>query len=211
MSIPQASDNYIVVGPGRTGSKLIVDSITVIRRQLGMSTVKRDPTHNDSIFESSTVYHSHRVKYLGNSHLVSKCIMSIRDLVDSALSWCIKPYIGEWHLYPIKHSELIVQLEASIPTFYLEPKIFLYHYEAARVFYQLAGQYDLSGVLIIDYGSFQYDTMRIVRELGYPLIPLRGIPRKNPGTYREWISNWDEIELVIRDLERDPLMFIQKR
>ena len=209
MIIPSPSDNWIVTGPGRTGSKVIVDSIEKICRQLKTITEIRDPNYIINILEPGKIYHSHTPSHLQYRQEVSRFILSTRDLVDASLSWCIQPYIGEWHIYPVKHRELRIQLEENIPTFYLDPALFMHYYDYAKTFYQEAVKYDLSNVVIIDYSIFQNDTTNIAKILNYPLFPIRGLPVKNPGSPEQWISNWDEIEKITRGLERNPLTFLK--
>jgi hypothetical protein len=209
MIIPLPSDNYIVAGPGRTGSKVIVDTIMKICRQLAIFTEIKNPELVIEIIEPGKIYHTHQWHYLQHSQAVIKCILSIRDLIDSSLSWCIQPYIGEWHLYPLKHRELRTRLEENIPAFYLDPMRFIHYYESAKTFYQEAGKYDLSDVVIVDYSIFQNDHTNIAKILDYPLFPIRGLPVKNPGIPEQWITNWDEIEKIIKGLERNPLTFLK--
>jgi hypothetical protein len=211
MIIPSANDNWIVVGPGRTGSKVIADAIVKICRQLRFILELKDPTVTLTSLTPLTIYHSHNCQDLQYSSQVSKCILSTRDLVDSALSWCIQPYIGEWHLYPLKHRELKIQLEKNIPAFHLKPALFMHYYEWGQNFYRETRQYDLSNVIIIDYKDFQYDHTNIAKILDYPIFPIKGLPVKNPGTPSQWITNWSEIKEIIKPLERDPKKFLDHR
>jgi hypothetical protein len=211
MIIPSVNDNWIVVGPGRTGSKVIVDTIEKICRQLKIIVNIKNP---NSIIESLVplnIYHSHNCQDLQYISQVSKCVLSTRDLVDSVLSWCIQPYIGEWHLYPVAHRELKIQLEKSIPAFHLEPALFMHYYEWVQNFYRETRQYDLSNVIIIDYKDFQNDRTTIAKILDYPSFPIRGLPVKNPGTPAQWITNWSKIEEIIKPLERDPKKFLNQK
>jgi hypothetical protein len=211
MIIPSSKDNWIVVGPGRTGSKVIVDTIEKICRQLLIFPELKGPNHDIQKLEPGKIYHTHRqtALVLQQTQPVTKCILSTRDLVDSSISWCIQPYIGEWHLHPFVHRALISQLNENIPAFYLDPKLFIHYYETTKLFYQEIRNFDLSNVIIIDYTDFQNNIEIIAKILDYPQFPIKNRPVKNPGSPEQWISNWDEIELITKDLERDPFKFLK--
>jgi len=204
MRIPVKDDTWLVLGPGRTGSKVIVDVIIKLAEHFTVTPELVGPTHNVDSVKLSTVYHSHKIQDLRFQQMMTKTILSTRDMVDAALSWCIQPHIKEWHLYPVKHREIIKQLEQNIPYFYLDPELFNTHYQRSKLFYQAIADYDLSKFIIIDYEEFKDSPLNILAKLDYVHVPIRGFPAKNPGSPDKWITNWDEISILIKDLERRP-------
>lgn len=204
------TDRWIVSGPGRTGSKVIID---VLRRlyldRLG-SHLKYDAP-NDSM-ESGLlpghIKHSHCSSELVGLRSVN-VIISTRNLIDSSLSWSIQPRTGKWHSYvwnpPIK----------VIP-FVLDPNTFLTHYNYGVQYYNDLNSIDLSEAVVISYEEFKDDLQVIPTKLGFlPIGPLTKRPlilalTKNPWSPKDWILNWDEISELCKTLEPDPRKFFTK-
>jgi|GEM_PF-6081039 len=203
-------NSYIVLGPGRTGSYYIVTLLKYFYLQENRIFLKTLPESEVKSIEPYTIYHSHTKEIIKLKNENTKIILSIRNVVNSALSWCIQPYIKKWHLTP---RDL---LNFEIVPFYLDPLKFMNYYDSAKNFYQYFTKESLEKITIIDYDDMldsddklNYDAilnklnLKITKPILDPLIV------KNPGTYPQWIKNWEEIKSMSNGLEADPKSFFQ--
>ncbi len=85
------------------------------------------------------------------------------------------------------------------------------HYTRFKMFYQSITQKDLERSIIIEYDTNLIFLNTIINKLNFNL-PIsyykhfdgQQIPVKNPGTPKQWIKNWNEIENLILPLESKP-------
>ena len=190
----KSDHSWIVIGPGRTGSKFIVDVISAAIRQTGIDATYIHPDRSVLPFPG-VVQHSHNTNHLKLGH--SHCVLSTRDCVDSALSWCIRPHVGIYHFYPnASHARTM-----KIKPFVLDEEIFLQHHKQIQQFYIDVEKYLPQNTIRIDYSQFQDSPRSIIDILKFdPSTPLHRAVKKNPTTHSDWILNWDEIDLVIKSL-----------
>lgn len=198
------TDRWLVLSPGRTGSKMIVDCVRGAYREQGLRLHYIMPQDEISFCPNLSIVHSHRNV---DAHLIGtgvNVILSTRDLVDSAISWCVVSNTGQYHLYPALDQKEINQLNQKIPKFYLSPDDFYLQYRNIRRFYE---NLPLSkNMIIIDYAEIKDDYTLIYERLGIPKpIEEQRLSIKNPGTPEQWITNWEEISELISKLERLPL------
>jgi hypothetical protein len=195
------SDRWLVLSPGRTGGKIIVDCIRNAYRDQGLRL--RHIMYEDevSVIPNLSITHSHRVCNTHHAASGVKVILSTRDAVESAISWCIVHKIGKYHLFPESDQSKIDQLNNKIPSFYLSPKDFYWQYMNVYNFYK---NLELSDdITIIDYSEIKddytviYDLLDLPKPANYQRIPI-----KNPGTPEQWITNWEEISELISKLDR---------
>jgi len=216
-------DSYVVVGPCRTGSRYIVDIIRLAYNKHRIKLLHLPPSPSPENFESlGVIYHSHDLEVFKIKNLNTKIILSTRNVVDSALSWCILTENNSWgtdpmnkyQLYPKKHklhNFLIEKYEKIIPSFYLDPEVLMSHYNKFKMFYQYITKKDLERSIIIEYNETPIFLNTIINKLNFE-IPIsyyekfygEEIPVKNPGTPKQWIKNWNEIEDLIMPLEGKP-------
>ncbi|CAK0772620.1 hypothetical protein CCP3SC1AL1_620018 [Gammaproteobacteria bacterium] len=215
-------DSYVVVGPGRTGSRYIVD---IIRLAYNKHRIKLNycmPTLTSENFESlGTIYHSHNLEIFKIKNLNTKFILSTRNVVDSALSWCVLDNnawgtnpINKYHLYPKRHTLhnfFIENYKKTIPSFYLDPEVLMSCYNRVKMFYQSITKKELERSIIIKYNETPIFLNTIINKLNFEIPAIYfnmfdGIllPIKNPGTPNQWIKNWNEIEDLILPLESNP-------
>lgn len=198
------NDQWIVISPGRTGSKMIVDCIRGAYREQGLSLRYIMPRDEGNIGTNLSVFHSHRPSDANLVETGVNVILSTRDLVDSAISWCVVSNTGNYHLYPETDQDRIEQLNYRIPKFHLPPDEFYFQYRTICKFYE---SLPLSkNMIIIDYDEIKDDYTVIYERLGLPKpVSYPRLSIKNPGTPEQWITNWEEISELISKLERLPL------
>ena len=205
MNLPNNNDSWIILGPGRTGSKILVDSLTELYQLHNIDLATVEPTDDIVSISPSTIYHSHLMSDTDFGNTVTYFVISIRDMVDCALSWTKRPHIGHYHLYEKTHSTHIQSLNNKIPAFYLDPNILLAEYNRVVMFYKVLNIDHVKNILIVDYDGVCGSGTRLLETLDFPcLVNPTSIPIKNPGTNEEWIINWVEISQIISTLERRP-------
>ena len=137
-------------------------------------------------------------------------MLSTRDMVESALSWCIYPKIGRFHLYPTRHQNRIDELKESIPSFHLPKGDLFWKYRHIKAFYDSIATTPMQLTASIDYEDIKndpatvYDILDVAKPIAYTQMAI-----KNPGTHEQWITNWDEIVEFIAKLERNPLKILK--
>jgi hypothetical protein len=199
-------NNWLVVGPGRTGSLAIVRALHLALRWLNPGkTIKlltpHDTPHKIKI---NSVVHSHNVKWLTKVRKDTGVIISTRDPVESALSWAIQPGFGLFHFFNSndEHAAKLAEIKTLGKKMYVDPEHFLSLYNDAILFYKnlpLADSY-----YILRYEDWCKESNMVLHHLGISMtIEVERLPAKNPGKHSDWISNWDEIELIANGLSRD--------
>jgi hypothetical protein len=201
-------NSWMVLGPGRTGSLVIV-------HMLFFSSVPkliyRDPDIAARSIDEHELIHTHNLDWLNHVTDSTGIVISIRNPIESALSWCILPKFGKtngklnYHFF--KHTiRKVEELQHNIVPFTLPVDQFLEAFNHANSFYE---QYELQDQhYIIEYEDWCDQPGRILDQLELveyspaTLLTLDSvpIPLKNPGSHSEWISNWAEIERVSKSL-----------
>ena len=97
----EEGDTWLVIGPGRTGSKVIIDFIRAVYWRAGINIRYFDPNQNINDACGAFIKHSHYFEDL--SYQYKYIVYSKRDPVESALSWLIQKKIIYWHLYVGRH------------------------------------------------------------------------------------------------------------
>lgn len=198
------TDRWVVLSPGRTGSKIIVDCIISAYRDQGLRLHHIMPDDEISTIPNLSILHSHRVSDLHIIESGVKVVLSTRDLVESAISWCIVHRIGSYHLYSEADQAKIDLLHQQIPGFYLPPEEFYWRYRNVCKFYE--GLVLSENMVIIDYTEIKDDYTVVYDRLDLPKpISYQRLSIKNPGTPEQWITNWEEISELIAKLKRLPM------
>jgi hypothetical protein len=202
--------SWLVVGPGRTGSQVITMSIHSLYKYDFSIIDKVGP--NDAVrpIKPFDVIHTHNPAWLNQVNENTEVIISTRNPIESALSWCILPKLGKYHFY-IHNKEYISEFKSvEINKFYLDPDDFLKVYSTIINFYkqlQLKDRYR-----IIDYSEWSNDTKQIFRRLDINVDEhikyLRYLPIRNPGSPAKWIENWEDISEICKTLTTDALSLI---
>lgn len=199
-------DKWLVICPGRTGSKVICD---YIRTYYNHQIKYHDPmTEISNINENFWILHSHNVEHYKQLTSGSvNLIVSTRDLVDSALSWCVVNRSKVWHEYP---PEVLNQypnekfMAAKVEPFVLSIQELDFHYNNALQFYEELRKCLTKNTTIIDYSQFENDNEKLAdilkMDVKQPLLPV-----KNPENW-SWIRNRSEIESKIKNYTRNVSM-----
>jgi len=200
------NDKWLVLSPGRTGSKIIVDCLYSSYRAAGLRVNHIMPHDEVTEIPDLCICHSHAISSLSFVDQTVKIVLSTRDMVESALSWCIYPKIGKFHLYPSRNQDRIDELQESIPAFRLDEGDLFWKYRTIKTFYDSLSADTLMKSTIIDYEDIKNDPTVACDILDIPKPDrYQQMAIKNPGTYEQWITNWDEISEFIAKLERKPL------
>jgi len=205
------NDRWLVLSPGRTGSKIIVDCLYSSYREANLQIEYLSPREEITEIPVLAIGHSHSINSLLHLDKNVKVVLSIRDMVESALSWCIYPKIGNFHLYPNHHQSKIDELHESIPSFHLTKEDLYSRYRHIKVFYDILATTPVQFTAVIDYEDTKndpakvYDILDITKPTSYKQMAI-----KNPGTHEQWITNWDEISEFIAKLERKPFKDFQR-
>ena len=202
--------SYIVVGPGRTGSKYIVNILRHFHLQNFIFLKYNSPDLEVKSIEPFNIYHSHTKEIIKLENKNTKIILSIRNIINSTLSWFIVPYIKKFHLFRDDLSK------TEVVPFYLDPQTFIVHYNHTKNFYQYFTKESIEKITIINYddvlhpdGNLDYHVILNKLNLKIREPILNPLIVKNPGTYPQWIKNWEEIKSIFDSLETDPTCFFQ--
>ena len=205
------NDKWLVLSPGRTGSKIIVDCLYSSYRKANLPIKYITPNEEISEFPALAIGHSHSIDSLHHIDKNVRVVLSTRDMVESALSWCIYPKLGNFHLYPAHHQVKIDELQESIPAFHLTKEDLYRSYRHIKAFYDILATMPTQFTAIIDYEDIKNDPAKVYDILGVTKPDrYKQMAIKNPGTYEQWITNWDEISEFIAKLERKPFKDFQR-
>lgn len=195
--------SWLIVGPGRTGSKLIVDTLRGVYRSKKIDPIYHSPEH--AIIDpaqSYCVYHSHRVEdYLKLLNTDTQLVLSTRDMIDSALSYCIQEQTNIWHTYAN-----LPQTKLEIKPFHLDLARFDHYYNRVNNFYVEILPHLNNKTFIIPYSEITNGYRKILEllNLNWVYLPNYVMPIKKPGNFPDWIINWDKIVNHIETLNRNP-------
>lgn len=205
--------SWLVIGPGRTGSLVIVQSIYSLYKYNFNVINIINPTDIVRPIKPLDVVHTHELSWLNEVNENTEVIISTRNPVESALSWCILPKLDNYHFYSYNKEHLTKLKSTKIKKFYLDPNEFLRYYGNVIDFYkqiQLKDNYR-----IIDYSEWSNDPKQIFNKLNFNInnAHIKYLPIKNPGSPIEWIENWEEISDICNSLQKNlisliPLTFI---
>ena len=202
--------SWLIIGPGRTGSRAIVRSVYCLYAYDFNVINKINPNDIVRPIKPFDVIHTHDLFWLNQVNENTEVIISTRNPVDSALSWCILPKLGDYHFYSHNKEHISKLKSMEIKKFYLDPNEFLKVYNNAINFYkqiQLKDNYR-----IIDYGEWSNDPKQIFCKLNFNVNEhtkyLKYLPIKNPGSPIEWIENWEEISDICKTLTTNALSLI---
>ena len=148
-------NSYIVLGPGRTGSNYIVNVLKYFHLQNYIFLKNNTPASEVKSIEPYNIYHSHTKEIIELKNENTKIVLSIRNVVNSSLSWCILPYIKKFHLLQKDFSKI------EIIPFYLDPLKFMFHYDNAKNFYQYFTKESLEKITIINYDDVLHSDGRL--------------------------------------------------
>jgi hypothetical protein len=190
--------NVIILSPGRTGSTLISKFFSQVTK---LTPHARHHLDNILPMGPKQVLHSHTISDINLGNENTFYIISKRNMVETAFSSLIGRQVNKWEYYK-NHSTNIINFKVL-------KEDFLCLYQTIDNFYK-----DLSNVVpkkshIIDYSEFKnnfenlFDIFNINKQY-YKFVDKNMIPIKTPGTYSDWIINYDEISSYAQTFDPNP-------
>lgn len=191
--------NWIVLAPMRSGSKLIVEVIRnyyLIEKKINYKYLNPNTKFDDIQFLANThwIFHSHKhndiQKYIASK---AKIVLNDRDILESVLSRLIVDQTKEWHYYQHKRPEIV--------QFKLNLSLFKKYYREHLQFRNSINQFKHLVNYILEYNFFQNNPLIILKYLGLSIdhnLNLQyNLPIKRPGLYEQWFENWHEVKDLI--------------
>lgn len=199
MNYKDPNFNVIVSSPGRTGSLLIASMFVFISKLTPKIRYQHDNKNNMNPGECLHSHHPNDVHLMNNSTMF---IVSKRNLIDSTFSQLIGNVTNQWRYYDHNYN-------TELKPFKVTKTDFLNIYNVKKTFYE-----DLKLVLpkkytVIDYKDFNKDIYKLIDLLKLSPMYLKFsqkniIPKKTPGTYKDWVINYDEIYGFAQTLDSTP-------
>jgi hypothetical protein len=191
--------SWLVISPGRTGSLTIVRSIYALYKYDFNVITHVGPNEDVRPIKPLDVVHTHNLLWLNQVNENTEVVVSTRNPIESTLSWCILPKLGEYHFYPYKKEDVDKINSIQVNKFYLDPNKFLSIYNNTIDFYKQLLIKD--NYHIIDYSEWSDNPKQILRKLGYNIdAPNKYLTMKNPESHCDWIENWEEILELVKSL-----------
>ena len=190
--------NVIILSPGRTGSTLISHFFSKVTK---FTPYTRQHLDNNLPMRPKQVLHSHTISDINLGNENTLYIISKRNMVESAFSSLIGRQTNKWEYYKNQ--------SVRISNFEVSKEDFLSFYQAINNFYK-----NLSNVIpkhcqVIDYSEFNNNFENLfdifnINKTYYKFVDKNIIPIKTPGTYSDWIINYDELYSFSQNLDPNP-------
>jgi hypothetical protein len=200
-------DCWLIIGPGRTGSKVIVDIIRNVYLQSYHRSYYFNPNSdlNTALkkIPINKIVHSHQVEFFyAFKKIGARIVLSKRNMIESALSWVIQREIGHWHIYDTNTLKGVTVSKTNF-----DYDFFMENYIKAKKFYENIKLELDDSIIIIDYDEFKDDSNAIVNKLNideYSTSANFKLSMKNPGSPSDWFLDWDTVSEKIRKLDFMP-------
>jgi len=204
--VAAVAKSWLVLSPKRTGSLAIVRSLYALYNYDANKFNYVSPSDSPHSIQQDFIIHTHNIDWIEFVTENTEVIISVRDPVESSLSWCIQPLLKEWHFYPWQVDK--VNEIKKIEGFYLNPKDFIQSYENTIQWYNDLKIKD--SYKILNYADWKDNPSTILTRLGYDTIAKENrLTLKNPGMPERWIKNYDEISDIANKLSREiPLSYL---
>jgi len=201
---------YLVVGPGRTGSLMLCHLISSADSSWpgGLANAHMAPTDSrEHVYKTirkpgidNLVIHTHDPNLVKTLDLPAEKIMLImskrRNIFRTIMSHHITYQTKEWHDY----TDQVPLTPVHIPNWVFKGA----YYEIKNWYSKIDLNYPFYKVTEIHYEDILIDNYAVVKErleLTNPGQPgtLKEI---SPYNYKDWISNWQELEEIYQQLEK---------
>lgn len=200
---------YLVVGPGRTGSLLLCHLISSNSTSWpgGLANAYMSPLDTEEYIYKlyrrpgveNLVIHSHNPNLVRDLNLPAEKIMLVmskrHDIFRTAISHYITYETKEWHDYTNQPPKPVWVSEEHFIGTYLEIKNWYDKIDLNFPFYKVTEIY---------YEDILADGYAVVKEqleLTNPGPPGK-IKAPSPYNYKEWISNWEGLLEISKQLEK---------
>jgi hypothetical protein len=189
--------NILLMSPGRTGSLLILSFLSSVAKITPIVRYDRD---NLEPLKPKEILHSHTPEDVKLSNKDTLFILSTRNLIDSTFSRIIGRKTNRWRYY---------RSEGSIQPFHVSIDDYLNAYKFSLDYYNTLQYYLPKKYIRVDYSQFSDNAENLLDILNIPKISYKFasknlIPTKTPGTYRDWIINYDEVNAFAQTLKQNP-------
>jgi|688.fasta_scaffold365622_3 hypothetical protein len=212
----QFSSNWIIISPGRTGSRYIADVYSIFYREtFGVDTKYLGPGSEFDPHAHWQFFHTHDPTKYVQFKKNARCILSIRDMVDAALSYCIVEHTNLYHIFKNTDPNEI----PSVQKIHISKEDFIGHYAYQVSFYRQVRDIIDDKTVVIRYNSILEDWRAVLWDAEIPINMITPAvtekvqelaPVKNSWKSEDWILNWDEIEPLTKMLPRKPEPFFGK-
>jgi len=190
------NDSWIILGPRRTGSKLISNLIAQAYNDKNMSLKEYDARDIIKEIEVGEIWQTHDPRIVKDLWDETQLIVNTRNIIDISLSWFKAKEAKVYHLWE-SNPKLIRKLEKSVPKFnldILELKVFI---REIIDWHNIVVKYN-PDCICIDYSQFEHDPKNIYKMLDMDVPKNYYSPiRKTPGSNEDWIKNWAEVKKFI--------------
>jgi hypothetical protein len=212
----EISTNWIIISPGRTGSRFIADVYSIFYKELfGVDARYMGPGTEFDQDAHWQMFHTHDPTFYTRHRAHARCILSTRDMVEAALSYCIVDRTKLYHVFGSTQREEIPDVEP----FHLSLDEFMEQYSYQISFYKQVRDIIDEKTVVVRYKSIMEDWRCVLWDSGFsPDNITAGVaqkvrklaPLKNSWNNKAWISNWDELESCVKNLPRNPDPFYSK-
>jgi len=189
--------NILLMGPGRTGSVTIVYYFSKV---LGVTPIVRNEDENVKPLMARQILHSHTPEDIKLANKDTMFVLSTRDLVETAFSRLIARKINRWRY---------IRNTGVVKPFVATKDEYLDAYNYGLDYYKKLKPLLPENVLRIDYSQFKEDDKNLLAILNIPeknyIFAKKDVrPTKTPGTYSDWIINFDVIDNFSKKLDPIP-------
>lgn len=189
--------NILLMSPGRTGSNLIVYYYSHISR---VTTKVREYTENLKSLEAKEILHSHSPQDLQLINKDTFFLLSTRNLIESTFSRIIAHHTDRWRY--INNKTEIKPFVCNLTEF----DDFYFYYTS---WYSQLKPLLPKEFFRVDYSQFQHNHLNLfdilkLSKKSYLFADKMQFPNKTPGTYKDWIINYKELEEYSKTFEINP-------
>jgi LPS sulfotransferase NodH len=198
---------YVILSPGRTGSTFLLNAMSCsveagaggICNAVGYHypyELDKIKSHNPLC---NMVIHSHKLSVITDLGLEPSevtVVLSRRSIFESVMSRFVAELTGEW-------SSKMYTNRSTTPQ-HINIDAFKKQYEQIRVFYKtstfMCNFLKFKEVIVIDYENMEFNKKFVATALGINNTEDDTVLEKpSPHNYRDWISNWAELQTTCED------------
>lgn len=189
--------NILLMGPGRTGSVTLVYYFSKV---LCVTPYIRNENENIKPLSEKQILHSHTPSDVQLANENTMFVLSTRNLIETAYSRLIGRKTNRWRY---------IQNAGEVKPFTATIDQFIDSYNYGLKYYQSLKPLLPENTLRIDYSQFKDNHTNLLSILNIPekkyIFARKDVlPTKTPGTYRDWIINFDEIDEFAKTLDPIP-------
>lgn len=192
------TDSWLVLGPTRTGSKFVADSIikTYANQNLILDLCGPYQSINESTkIKQGQVLHMHDATIIQKILPETKIVVTLRDLFDSAVSWCIAEKLDVFHTF--REHKHLRRRKVEIDIKDIER-----HYQTSLIFFKIFEEKIDRPYTILDYDKWKNNDSEIFKLLNFQ-NGVKSYIIKSTQSHEELVINWSEISEYALTINRD--------